>query len=203
MKNNIIKYLTSVGLMIGLAATAHANSINGTIQMAGAVTLNADLLTASSATFANPAGLVMAATGDYSGVPTLFAGPQVSFFTFNIVAGAQSVSPLWQFAYGGNTYEFDLSNITSVGSSLGANTRSANDLLIKGSGIVSIGGGSFTPTPASWSFAITDTGHGTTFTFGFAQSDTSIPNSIPDGGLTVMLLGGALSGLALIRRKLA
>jgi hypothetical protein len=32
---------------------------------------------------------------------------------------------------------------------------------------------------------------------------TSAPTTVPDGGATVMLLGAALSGLGLIRRKLS
>jgi len=40
---------------------------------------------------------------------------------------------------------------------------------------------------------------GESFTF----QTTSAANNVPDGGMTVLLLGAALSGLALIRRKLA
>ena len=72
-----------------------------------------------------------------------------------------------------------------------------------GSGTVSItGAGSpFETTAANWSFTITDTSGGSSgsFIFGFAQSDTAVP----DGGITVALLGAALTGLSLIKRKLA
>ena len=37
----------------------------------------------------------------------------------------------------------------------------------------------------------------------FSFSVTDVAASVPDGGTTVMLLGAALSGIALIRRKLA
>ena len=202
MKSNIITYLASTAAAIGMVASVQATQIVGSIQMSGQVGLDTtDLATASVANFTglNPAGLVVSGTGSYSGVPTGLSSPPVTFAGFNIVAGAQSISPLWTFTYNGNVYSFDLGTITSVGSALGVNTRDTGDLLVKGSGTVSITG--FDTTAANWSFDITDTagGTGTSFTFGFAQSDTSLP----DGGTTAMLMGAALSGLALIRRKLA
>jgi hypothetical protein len=53
----------------------------------------------------------------------------------------------------------------------------------------------FTDTPGTWIFSGNQSGG----TLSFSTSN----GNVPDGGMTVMLLGAALSGLALIRRKLA
>lgn len=191
MKRMFISLIT-LGVLIA-ASSLQAIPITGTINMAGNVTLDtSSLQTASTASFpVNPAGDVSGGTGSFASV-TPFS-TLVNFFGFNIATGSQNVAPLWKFTFGGSTYEFDLSSITSV-------TRSATDLLIKGLGSVSISGGTYDTTAANWSFDITDSsgGNSGTFQFGFSQSDTSIP----DGGLTVAFLGFALVGIEGLRRKL-
>jgi hypothetical protein len=53
----------------------------------------------------------------------------------------------------------------------------------------------FDPTPGTWTVTLTQSGAS------FAFGSTAAPN-VPDGGMTLMLLGSALTGLALIRRKI-
>ncbi len=187
----------AVPVAMGLIAlNASAIPISGTVRMSGDVTLDTQSLnTATKASFVNPAGSVSAGTGSYLGT----AGASVNFanFTFFPLASQSTpVNPLWSFVSGGLTYSFNLANINNV---------SLNDdtfLTMTGSGTVTITGpGSpFDTTAANWSFTITDTSGGSSgsFIFGFAQSDTAVP----DGGMTVMLLGAALTGLSLIKRKL-
>ena len=70
-------------------------------------------------------------------------------------------------------------------------------VVVSGTGIAS--GNGYTPTTLSWSFTSQDpsvTQDPLTFTFSASS------NSVPDGGATVMLLGIALSGVALLKRKL-
>jgi hypothetical protein len=67
-------------------------------------------------------------------------------------------------------------------------------IVIEGTGMAKITG--YEDTDGEW--IITANKRGGSFSF---ASSASAPT--PDGGLTLILLGGALSGLALIRRKLA
>jgi hypothetical protein len=187
----------AVPVAIGLITlSASAIPINGTVRMSGDVTLDSQSLnSATKASFVNPAGTVSSGTGSYATT----AGASVNFnnFTFFPLASQSTpVNPLWSFVSGGFTYSFSLANI-------GSESVTANEFLtMTGTGTVSItGAGSpFDSTVANWSFTITDTsgGNSGSFVFGFAQSDTSVP----DGGMTIMLLGAALTGLSLIKRKL-
>jgi|ERR1035437_2836186 hypothetical protein len=191
MKSNIIKYLTSAAFALAVTASVQATQISGTIRQSGDVTLDTqDLATANGATaFAN-VNVAGTPTGDFSTT----GGSLVVWKPFTWVPSSAPVVSLWSFASGGKNYSFDLASITGV-------TRTdSTELLITGLGTVNIS--TFDPTPANWSFTITDTSGGVSgsFVFGFADSNTA---TLPDGGMTVMLLGAALSGLALIRRKLA
>lgn len=73
-------------------------------------------------------------------------------------------------------------------------------VVVSGTGTVS--GNGYTPTTLSWSFTSQDPNSGydpngnPTWTFSASAA------SVPDGGATVMLLGIALSGAALLRKKL-
>jgi hypothetical protein len=195
------KLLLTAALLIGLSTVAQAIPITGTVRQSGQVTLNTmSLATATSATFTNPAASVEDGTGSFLGTETI-GGPDVTWMNFSWAAlpGPQ-VNNLWSFTRGTLTYSFDLSSITNV-------TRiDATDLLLKGLGTLRITGvgSTFDPTPANWSFTITDTSAGTagTFDFGFADSNTATLTSVPDEGMTVLLLGLVLSGLALVRRRL-
>ena len=70
-----------------------------------------------------------------------------------------------------------------------------SSLVLKGSGVATISGGVFDPTPATWALAATGSGP---VTFGFVAGSSAIPDG---GNMTVMLLGVALCGLALFRQK--
>jgi hypothetical protein len=99
--------------------------------------------------------------------------------------------PLWTFTYLGNVYSFDLQSVVSsvgVGPSLD----------LAGSGVLSITG--YTSTPGNFTFAATGVGSGSdSFNFGFVAGNSAVP----DGGSTAALLGMALTGAGLLRRKTA
>ena len=50
-------------------------------------------------------------------------------------------------------------------------------------------------------FTLNDLGRTAVFQYGTALTDTTITSYVPDGGMTLMLLGGALVGLATLRRR--
>jgi hypothetical protein len=194
----------AVTALLAVTASVQAAQITGTVQITGDVTFNQQsLLTATIATFpGSPDGDYVSGTGAYAGLPV---GTDVEFngFTFAAV-GPQVVSPLWSFTTGGLTYTFSLSEITSV--TRNTPVAGTDTLSITGLGTVSITGpgSTYDTTTANWSFNVTDTsgGQNTTFVFAFNDSNTAVPGRVPDGGVSIILLGAALSGLGLIRRKL-
>ena len=191
MKSNIIKYLAATAAAIGMVASVQATAITGTIRMNGDVVLDQqDLATATAATGFSGVTVSGSPTGSFTGT----GGAAVTWAPFAWNPTTLPVGALWTFMSGGNTYSFDLTSISGY-------SQDSTVLVVTGAGTVSISGGAYDPTPANWSFTVTDTSGGTggSFTFGFADSNTAVP----DGGATAMLMGAALTGLALIRRKLA
>jgi hypothetical protein len=197
MKNNIIKYMAGAAMALGLAATVQAapmGTITGGISMSGTYTVTGGNLGAATsfATF-SLATIAGAPTGSYAGL----AGDLVALtpFTFGSGTGPRpiSVTPLWLTTPGSASYSFDLT-------SLSVNTHTGSVLDMSGAGTLhiptDINGNSWTDTPGDWVFTANSLGG----TFSFSASNGAL---MPDGGMTVMLLGAALSGLALIRRKLA
>ncbi len=173
-------------------STAQAVPISGEIDMSGTATLNSvNLGSASAATSLSGVTVGGTPTGSYVGT----FGDAVSWVGFTWPGG--SASPLWTFTdtTTTDTYSFALAS-DSVAS------QSSTFLNLLGTGTLSISGpGSFTPTSGTWSFTISNPSGGAhaNFNFTFANSQVAVT---PDGGATVMLLGGALSALALLRRKL-
>ena len=190
MKTNILKFLASAAMIIGLAVTAQATSISGSVDMAGTATLNNMALgSASAASLFTGVTVGGTPTGNFAGtfgssvVWTAFSWPSVV-----------TVSPLWTFVSGGNTFSFDLTAVSVV-------TQNNTFLNLLGFGVLKETG--FDNTSGSWSFTISNPSGGphANFAFTFANSQTA---TVPDGGMTVILLGATLSGLALLRsRKLA
>lgn len=184
--------LAAVGVM---AITAQAIPITGTVRMSGDVTLDTqNLATADAATAFAAVTVVGSPTLAYSGT----AGSSVTWKPFSWDPSSAPVNDLWSFISGLWTYTFDLASITTF-------SQNSSFLNMSGTGTVDITGpGSpYTTTAANWTFQITDSSGATagSFVFGFSDSNTAVP-SVPDGGMTVAMLGLALSGLGLMRRKL-
>jgi hypothetical protein len=129
-------------------------------------------------------------TGSFA---TIAPGTAVTFtgsaWTF---ADSTTINPFW--TVGGFTFELLSSHVVSQGvTTLGQD----GFVIVQGTGTVMAAG--FTPTTMSWSLTSQDPKSGASpDSWSFSAS----ANSVPDGGATVMLLGIALSGVALLRRKL-
>jgi hypothetical protein len=202
MKNNMKnKWLIggAVAAFIAFSANVQAiPSITGSINFEnGTATLNATdpsaataILSFGGTTIVNPA-LGVAPTGSYLGLGSTAVtggeiGTGVGGFTFSPSLSPTPINPLWSFVVGGITYDFILQTVTS---SIGA----GDTLDLGGTGLLQITG--FQDTQGTWSFSTA--GSGPT-TFGFTAGNAAVP----DGGTTVLLLGAALSGLGLLRKKL-
>jgi hypothetical protein len=75
-------------------------------------------------------------------------------------------------------------------------TQTAKALTIEGTGIVKANG--FDPTGMEWSFTTQSAGGITRSSFSFSANNVAVP----DGGSAVALLGLALTGIEVVRRKL-
>ena len=96
---------------------------------------------------------------------------------------------LWSVPAGADTFYFKLNNIVT-------HDVSASSLTVYGIGWLTSQSGAFGPSIMSYTCTLNSLGG--TFTFSSSNGCTC-----PDGGTTAMLLGAALSGLALLRKKLA
>lgn len=183
----------SGGALLVLALAANANTITGSISFDG----TADIVGGSIVSYTGPLGVGTAPeviagsqTGAYASVPDLTPAAW-SAFSFN--PADSSVKPLWTFTIGLITYSFDATSVV-------VNFQNSTTLNISGTGIAHITG--FDDTLGNWSATLTG-GGSDTFTFGADTGANGSPvPSAADGGTTAILLGSALSGLALLRNRL-
>src|SRR6266496_3688221 len=191
---NLTKTLTvlAVGLLSCGLFCQQAKAITGDVEFTGTASASgASGVGITTITFANP-WFVVGTTGDYSVVPF---GTSATFAGFSFTGtgtGATligTVTPLWTFTFGGNTYSFDLLALTS-------GTVVSGAMGFTGTGTVFINGGD--ATAATWALEGTSA---TGFTFALSNSTTSAAGGgVPDGGSAAALLGIALVGVEALRR---
>jgi VPDSG-CTERM motif len=185
MKNlsKTILAVVAVGLLgSGLfCQQAQATPITGDITFGGVVTFdNIDLSLAKqvSTDFA----IVTSDSGSFGSIPILSSVTIAPW----IFSPSTPTTPLW--SVGG--FSFDLTSSTIV---------TQTKFFLNITGIGTLNGPGFDPTAGTWSFTVANALGGTHETFGF-QSDTAA-GLVPDGGTTAALLGLALAGIEVLRRK--
>jgi hypothetical protein len=187
--------LGSTLLALSLAPFANAASILGDIHIAANGTAMVDT-TANTVTF-SPVGpatnaVVSFRTGDWLNIANLAPASYA-----NLTYSPLSVAAVGGWAAGtlflvdANSY-FVLNSITSVDEGTPANP------VLGLQGLGTAFHDAFTPTPGLWSFSANSSGAA----FSFSSTTQVPPPGVPDGGTTVTLLGLALAGLAVARRKL-
>jgi hypothetical protein len=167
----------------GFALSAQAVPITGILNIAGTANFNtSSLTTASSATFADV--LVLGGnSGTFAGF--LVGTPVVmASYTFD---PSTITNGLWSV----NGFTFNLLSST-------VETRSATSLAVNGTGIIT-GPPGFDPTPGVWAFTSQNAGGHPHDTFSFSANTEG--GAVPDGGMTLALLGAGLMGLAAFRAK--
>ena len=156
-----------------LVSTATATPISGSINFNGVAKTNTgNLATATKFTTISGVTVVPLETGNYVGT----MGHSVTFTPFSF--SAASVTPLWSFTIGSIHYSFSATSIS-------IDSQKKSFLNLDGKGVAYETG--YTPTPGYWS--ITDTGRGSTVTFGFSAI-------VPDTATTALLAGLGLAGIA-------
>lgn len=166
------------------APQAQADMINGAITFAGGAIFDTNSL--ATATRVNTFKDVTVMSRDNDFTSTVNVGDSVTMAEPYIFTPSTPTPGLW--SVGGFT--FDLASSTVV-------LQNSNFLLITGTGTIS--GNGFDATPGTWSFTSqTPMANGV-----FSFSAGSGSQGVPDGGTTVALLGFALAGIEVIRRKLA
>src|SRR5437868_5040446 len=154
---------------VGLLSSAQATPITGMLNIAGTANFNtSSLTTASSATFSDVivlGGNDGTFAGFAVGTPVVMAS--YTFDPSTITNGLWSVN--------GFTFNLLTSTVTD---------RSATNLSVSGTGIIT-GPPGFDPTPGMWAFTSQNAGGRPHDTFSFSANT----EAIPDGGMTLALLG--------------
>jgi hypothetical protein len=193
---NISKIKSSLVLLGCLlaASAAQAVTLTGGISLTGSFTTNTgDVNTATG--FTSFSGVTPTSTGGtFTAIPTFTPG-NISMVGFNFgttAAPALSglVNPLWSWTSGPNSISFNLNTISTV------DHNPFDSLTVVGQGVFNgtVGGVVYEATVGT--FLLTANQGGGTISFSSSQA------AVPDGGTTIALLGAALAGLALVRRKL-
>jgi hypothetical protein len=188
---NITKIVSAAVAAFALAQSIQAATINGAIGFGGNVTWD----TSSAATATEVTSFigtqVLSDSGTFASFITPIAPALFTSSTWMLNDPSTSIPNFWQA--GGFTFQLNSSSIIIQGGTPGVN----GFVVVNGTG--SISGNGFGPQVMSWSFTAQDPKSGVNpdqWTF-----SASTNAQVPDGGATVMLLGIALSSLALLKRK--
>jgi hypothetical protein len=191
MKNKLMTVLGAAAVLLAVAQTSQATAITGTIGFSGSAVLNSG--TVEGATQVTTWGNTVVTTD--SGTFTTGASPAIvlntSTVTFDLtpwIFNTTVASPGSDFwTVGGFTFDLLSSSVFSdAGGFLNVNVNGT------------VSGNGYTLTDFVGTFQVADPDNGnSTFTTRLSF------NSVPDGGTTMMLLGSALMGLGLIKRKLS
>lgn len=185
-----MKFAGIIGIVAAtLAVTSvQATPISGSIYMGGEANLNS----AGTSVTSWPYVYVVADSGSFSSVNAFtLVNMSSSAWTFSPAPG-NKLDDLWNV--GGFTFDFQSDTVT----------QSGNFLDIYGTGVISSTNPNLSATDFTWILAAEDVAGNVEFTFS-ASTGTSGGgggNTVPDGGLTLVLLGVALAGVELFRRKL-
>ncbi len=178
-------------LVAGLVTTgftgqqANAAMINGAITFAGGAVFDTDSLATAMRVVDFTGVSVQSRDGDFAGFVNV--GDSVTMAEPYIFSSSTPTPDLW--SVGGFTFDLDTSTVVM---------QTADFLIISGTGTLM--GNGFEDTPGTWSF--TSQSPDADGVFSFSASGDFNGGGVPDGGTTVALLGFALVGLELLRRRL-
>jgi hypothetical protein len=186
---NIKQLLAVLATVVAVNQTVQATLITGVIGFAGTATLDGAKANSSTEVVSWGANAIGLHSGTFSALTSAATVALASPWFFN--SGA--LNNFWVVTDGLNNYTFNLSS-----SSVYATSGTSITIALAGTVFSNLKG--LDPTAFTGSMTIQDPS--VPGENGFTYTESISFNSVPDGGTTALLLGSALSGLALIRRKL-
>jgi hypothetical protein len=195
MKTTINKKPILAGLAVGALSLmlaspqAQANLINGDIGFAGTYSLPSGQNLGDATELKNISAVVVSVGGDYAGIP-LYTTPAGFTSTLDINPSTPAAL-LWDVVSGGNTYTFVAT--TSTVTEQGASPTGGYELDMGGKGYAEING--LDKTYGTWVVTASQSG----MAIGFESTGSVV--GVPDGGMTLSLLGSVLAGLTGLRSK--
>jgi len=187
--------IAGAAAVLALAQTSQATPITGNIGLAGSVTLNSGAVGTATGVIANGWNGTQVTVNSTSGSFTIVPAGTPVVMSSSAWTFGTGLANFWSIPSILPTYTFTL-----ISSSIAPSSPGFLNILL--SGTVSDG----VPADTSslfGSLSIQDPAANGTTTFTESLSFHSQPPATPDGGTTVMLLGAAFSGIALLKRKLA
>jgi hypothetical protein len=179
------------GIVAAVAVTTavQAIPISGTIAMGGEAILDSSDLSTATTIENWSVAYVVADSGSFSSVP--------DFTLVNMTAP-------WNFQLNSPPFQWTAGNFTFTMSSDSV-TQSTDFLTILGYGTITDPTDGYDSTSFDWEISAEEpaTGGPVQFTFSATAQAASNTASVPDGGLTMALLGLALAGVEGLRRKLS
>jgi hypothetical protein len=187
MNMKLIKtFMAGLAAMViagGFALSAQAVPITGILNIGGTANFNTpSLATTTGATFRD----VLVLGGNDGTFAGFVVGTPVVMASYTFIPSTIT-NGLWSV----NGFTFNLLSSTVV-------SRSAFFLSVSGTGIIT-GPAGFDPTPGVWAFTSQNAKGGPHDTFSFSANTEA--GAVPDGGMTLALLGAGLMGLAAFRAK--
>jgi hypothetical protein len=186
---NITKIIAVAAVAVAISQSAKATAISGTIGFSGAAQLNGNSVTDSSEVLSWGNNNVTITSGAFTGVSGGVTFGTVPWLFTSAESGFWSV--------GGFTFNLTSSTVTSP---VFNPISGYYSLTIYLAGTVVSSNPSYSATAFAGTISIQDPSANNNGLFNYSESMSF--SSVPDGGTTALLLGSALSGLALIRRKL-
>jgi hypothetical protein len=167
----------------GFALSAHAVPITGILNIGGTANFNTpSLATTTGATFRD----VLVLGGNDGTFAGFVVGTPVVMASYTFIPSTIT-NGLWSV----NGFTFNLLSSTVV-------SRSAFFLSVSGTGIIT-GPAGFDPTPGVWAFTSQNAKGGPHDTFSFSANTEA--GAVPDSGMSLVLLGAGLMGIAAFRAK--
>jgi hypothetical protein len=187
----VLSAIAAAGL--GLSVGASATPITGEILINGRAVFNTTSLATASSIVSYAATATAGGTGSYASVPDLTL---VTFTPFQFSPGLSPtpVNPLWTFNVGPTVYQFIMTSIQVT-------DQAADELVLAGTGTLTISGGTYSDTAGLWKFSSQSAAGASAARFSFSSDTQPLPE--PES-LAVMALGlMAIGGIASRRRKQA
>src|SRR5450756_744726 len=194
----VLNVVAVAALALALTQSVQATPITGVIGFSGTATLDGSTAASSTEVMGwgnNSIGLTAGTFASLSSAATVaLAG--------NWFFDSGKKNNFWVVTDGASTYTFNLTASSIFGTStttdIHGKTTTSISIFLAGTVVSSVLG--LNPTAWTGSMTVQDP-NVVNQRGGYNYTESISFNSVPDGGTTVLLLGSALSGLALLRRK--